>query len=122
MKTDTRSTRRRIITRSRPALFAIAIVLMFAVFADAGTIRGRLVRRSGQGDYPAKGIQVTVFRSQMGKSSPTYSGTDGMYYLYNIPEGTYTLQVWVYPNAAPLTFTITVDGQQFTDIAPIIVP
>src|SRR5262245_6437416 len=112
---------RRVITNRTP-LFAIAFVLLFAGLADAGTIRGRLVHRSTQGDYPAKGIPVTAFRSEKGKSSPAYSGTDGMYYLYNLPAGTYTLQVWVYPNSAPLTFTITVDDEAFTDIAPIIVP
>jgi len=112
----------RCIVTAKTSLFALVFVLVLAAFADAGTLRGRLVHRSREGDYPAKGIPVTVFRSDTGKSLPAYSGTDGMYYLYNLPTGCYTLQVWLYPNSSPLTFTITVDDESFTDIAPIIVP
>ena len=43
-----------------------------------------------------------------------------MYYLYNIPPGVYTLEVWV-PNS-PMSYQIQVDGQAYTDIAPIRVP
>jgi hypothetical protein len=100
------------------ALFLIGTVSSI----EAATVRGRLVRRSGQGVFPAQGIPVTVFRSDLGRSGRSYSAQDGMYYLTNIPPGTYTLEVWVYPNRPPLNFTIQVNNQQFSDIAQIVVP
>lgn len=106
----------------RSGVIGVCLVFALAGLAEAGTIRGRLVRQTPQGQYPAQGIQVTVYRSDLGQSSPSYSGTDGMYYLYNIPPGTYTLQIWAFPNMPPLTFSIQVGNQQFTDIAPIVVP
>ena len=67
---------------------------------------------------PISGVRVNVV-SQAGASGPSYSGPDGMYYLYNIPPGHYTLQVWDKPDQPPLQFAIEVYRQPWTDIAPI---
>jgi hypothetical protein len=88
--------------------------------AEGSIVRGRLFRVINGGSFRAPGIALTVFSPQMGRSSPAYSGPDGMYYLYNIPPGVYTLEVWV-PNS-PMSYQIQVDGQAYTDIAPIRVP
>src|ERR1035437_4577250 len=48
--------------------------------------------------YPAAGVAVTVYNQYAGKSSPGHAGQDGLYYLYNVPAGYYTLEVWVSPD------------------------
>src|SRR5438093_10646967 len=52
------------------------------------------------------GVTVSVFSGTRGRSGFSYSGYDGMYYLYGIPPGPYTLELWVHPNAPPLTYPI----------------
>ena len=44
-----------------------------------------------------------------------------MYYLYNIPAGDFTLEVWV-SEQNPLLKQISVGAQAYTDIQPIQVP
>jgi len=86
--------------------------------ATAATVRGRLVHANG---YPGAGIAVTVVNQQVGRSSPAYAGPDGMYYMYNIPAGSYYLEIWLYPGAPSLVYQIQV-GEPYTDIPPIMVP
>ena len=119
MRKDSR-TWQRSAARALLTLFVIGVVTVAA--AEAGTVRGRLVRRNPRGEFPAQGIPVTVFRTDIGRSGTAYSGPDGMYYLYNTPPGNYWLEVWVYPNSRPLVFTIVVTNLAFSDIAPIVVP
>lgn len=110
----------------RSAARAVLTLFVLCVFtvaaAEAGTVRGRLVRRTPRGEFPAQGIPVTVFRSDLGRSGTAYTGPDGMYYLYNVPPGNYALELWVYPNSRPMVFSIVVSTQAFSDIAPIVVP
>ena len=107
--------------------FVVGLVLALCVIAPvissaemASTVRGRLVRRTPRGEFPAQGIPVSLNRNG-GRSGYAYSGPDGMYYLYNIPPGSYSLEVWVYPNRPPLVFSINVNEQGYTDISPIAV-
>ena len=88
----------------------------------AGTVRGRIERRDAYGrTFAAAYVQVTLYSQQQGRSSPAYTGVDGMYYLYNVPSGSYTLEVWVSPDR-PLTYGIQVYNQPYTDIPPILIP
>jgi hypothetical protein len=103
------------------AVLGILLTTVFAGVAQAANIRGRIDRRTPQGLAPAQGVPVTVFRSDIGRSAASYSGYDGMYYLYNIPDGDYTLEIWAYPNSPPLTFPIRAVGGGMTDIAPIVI-
>jgi|RhiMethySRZTD1v2_1073278.scaffolds.fasta_scaffold27526_3 hypothetical protein len=109
-------------------LYLIALIVSFTVVMAAessvGNVRGLLLRRGPNGNHPVAGIAVTVYAQHMGRSRAVYSGSDGMYYLYNIPGGAYYLEVWAhgYGNP-PIVFQIFVnDRQQFTDIAPVTVP
>jgi hypothetical protein len=101
----------------------ISFVLITAILgtcelALAAVVRGRLLR--GQGSAP--GIAVTVWSQQLGRSQPTYSQVDGMYYMPSVPAGFYTLEVWAGGGQqAPLTFNIQVN-EPGTDIPPIFVP
>jgi hypothetical protein len=109
----------------RRGLFSIVLgilaITIFASVAEAANIRGRIDRRTPQGIVPAEGVPVTVFRSDIGRSAPSYTGYDGMYYINNIPDGDYILEVWAYPNRPPMTFTIRAVGGGVTDIAPILI-
>jgi hypothetical protein len=106
----------------RLVLLFVTLILCLAPLPSAASsiVRGRLFRVVNGGSYPALGIAVTVVNSQMGRSNSAYTGPDGMYYLYNIPPGTYTLEVWV--ANPPMTFQIQVNPEGYTDIAPIQVP
>jgi hypothetical protein len=105
-------------------LVGLALVLFtLSAFTYAGTVRGRLDRRDGYGRvYPAVYVAVTLFQDGRGRSAPAYTGTDGMYYLYNVPPGTYNLEIWAYPNQPPIVYTIYVANQPLTDIKPIQIP
>jgi hypothetical protein len=88
--------------------------------AEAALIRGRLVRIAPNGQaFPAGGIAVTVYNAQLGRTSPSTTDGNGMYYLNNIPPGGYYLEVWV--SNPPRVYPIQV-GDPVTDIPPIPVP
>ena len=109
------NTKRRITT----PLAVLILVIIAAVEAIAGgsTVRGRLVR---EGNYPAAGVEVSLLavNTKLGRSSRSYSGTDGMYYIRNVPPGEYDLELWVAKE--PVTYRITVRDGEYTDIAPIV--
>lgn len=103
------------------AICAICVLTLLFVTepALAAALRGRLVHGNG---YPAAGIVVTVYNQGIGRSAPTRTGPDGMYYL-QIPAGSYYLEVWINPTpgAQPVVYPIQV-GEPYTDIPPIVVP
>jgi hypothetical protein len=100
-------------------VFAMVALAMLAPLAShAQTVRGRIQK----GQFPIIGVAVNVFSPNLGASGFSYTGQDGMYYLYNIPPGPYTLQVWAIPGSAPLQYQIVVYAQPFVDIAPIFLP
>lgn len=105
-------------------VLAVLVFEMCAALAAAGTVRGQLFRVAPNGArYPATGVPVTISSPSTGRSAPAYSGSDGMYYLFNIPPGGFNLEVWVWgPSAQPLVFGMQVLNQPVTDIAPIQVP
>lgn len=75
-------------------------------------VRGQLIRNG----FPVAGVPVNLFSSIYGSSAVTYSGGDGMYYLFNIPVGQYTVvvlgQPWLTVNVVP----------PYTDIPRIVIP
>ena len=107
-------------TRLRFLRLALVCVSLAAAasLAGAATVRGRLMHRNGS---PAAGIQVTVSNSGQGRSEPGRSGSDGMFYLYNIKPGKYYLEVWVDPDKAPTVYQLQVT-EPYTDVPQISVP
>jgi hypothetical protein len=97
---------------------ALFLFFLLTVSAQAATVRGRLENRNR---YPASYVAVTLYNDQVGRSATAYTGGDGMYYLYNVPPGDYLLEVWLYPNRPPLTYSIRVHDPG-TDIPPILLP
>lgn len=103
-------------------LFAIAF-LFLTESAFAGTVRGRLDRQGPYGIYPFSYVPVTLYSPIIRRTPPAYTGSDGMYYLYNIPPGDYTLEIWVQGfRYQPITYRIRVFNQRYTDIKPILMP
>lgn len=107
--------------RFRAPALMIALALVFAETAYAATVRGRLDRTGPYGLYPAAGVAVTLFNPQVGRSSPAYTGMDGMYFIFNVPPGNYNLEIWPYPGSPPVVFPIVVRDPG-TDVPPIKIP
>ena len=98
-------------------VLVLLVLMVFSIAARAALVRGRLLR----GQSPAPGIPVTVWCQPLGRSVPVYSGADGMYYIPNVPQGQYVLEIWAVPNGAPITFVINII-EPGTDVNPIYVP
>jgi hypothetical protein len=97
-------------------LLALVAPLMSPVSAQV-IVRGRLERVGSDGaKYPAPYLAVSVSNQQF-RSARAYSGSDGMFFLYNVPPGSYQLQVSMPKHQ--LIYSITVSSQQYFDIAPI---
>jgi hypothetical protein len=110
----------RIFRISTFTLLVLTMTLRVAPRVDAAGIRGRLERIAPNGSrYPAQGIAVTVYNQELGRTSPSYTDNNGMYYLNNIPPGGYFLEVWI--STPALVYSIQV-GEPGTDIPPIVVP
>lgn len=112
----------------RPARWAALLLFLLgfagALPAQAGTVRGQVFRVVYGRRYPAPYIAVTVVNPTMGRSSAAYTDANGMYYLFNVPPGYYTLEVWWSrdPSQAPYRYNIVVNNSPYTDIAPIQIP
>lgn len=104
----------------RVAVFGV-LLLVLTGMANAATLRGRLMRVYPNGVLgPAVGVAVTVYNPAIGRSPPSYTDSNGMYYL-TVSQGSYYLEVWARPGAAPLTYQIQVN-EPYTDIPAITIP
>jgi hypothetical protein len=99
----------------------ILLLIGFTRPAMAASVRGRLDRPGpNRVRVPASGITVTL-SSQRGRSTPSVTHQDGMYYL-NMPAGAYNLEVWIRGTAgAPLVYPVQV-REPYTDIPAILLP
>lgn len=106
-------------TRRGLTVFLLLLaILSGSINVYAQTVRGRLLRWTPYGSYPASYVAVTLFSPRMGRSAPAYSTPEGFYFLYNVPPGQYVLEVWAYQ--VPSTNHVVVSpNQPLTDIAPI---
>jgi hypothetical protein len=109
--------------RSFLALVSVVIVTLVASaagdsIAAASTVRGQLYRMVNGKRVGANGLPVRLNHSQRGPSSYVYTNNEGMYFLYNIPPGQYTLEVMVAQKDVR-RYQITVENKEYTDIAPI---
>lgn len=112
-------------TRHRLCVLIIAAVLVATgpaagrtPDAEVSTVRGNVYRQVRDKQVPANGIAVRLNHQKRGPSSYSYSNSEGMYFLYNIPPDQYTLEVTAGPKNI-LKFSIRVQDKQYTDIAPI---
>ena len=75
-------------------LLACFILLATLQIYGAATLRGQLNRKLPNGTQtPAAGITVTVLSQAKVRSSQAVTQQDGMFYLNNLPAGSYSLEV-----------------------------
>lgn len=72
-------------------IVALVALVSTSLFAQSA-VRGKL--EMGEQKLPASGTAVTLLHPEKGRSAPALSGPDGMFYLYNVEAGDYTLEVW----------------------------
>jgi len=72
-------------------LFLGSLVLL-ASAANAATVHGQLVYASNNAPAPYVGVRLNA--PSRGASEFAYSGSDGKYYIRNVPAGEYQLEVW----------------------------
>jgi hypothetical protein len=96
----------------------IAVLVVFLLFATASahadTVRGKVVYADGVTAYP--NVAVTL-QNSAGRSGTAYTGSDGMFYLEQIPAGEYTMEVKTAKETK--TLKISVQPQPYTDVAPV---
>jgi hypothetical protein len=106
----------------------IAGIIFFTVFtlplsADTKMVRGSLIRVGPHGPYPAVNVRLTLFSPSMKqRSAPAYSDHDGRYSFYNIPPGSFLLEIWGHDKNPITQQPVTVLNQSYTDIPQIRVP
>src|SRR5882757_5203488 len=100
----------------------LLLLMGIARTAMASAVRGRLDRPGpNRVRVPASGITVTLLAQGRGRSAPSVTRQDGMYYL-NVPAGVYNLEVWVRGTSGqPLVYPVQV-REPYTDIPAILLP
>lgn len=100
-------------------IFFIILFSFLLDIAQAAGVRGRLDGIGPYGAYPVTGVPVTVSNQFGGRSSPSYSDNQGMFYIYGLQHGQHTLEIWL-GGPQPMILNIMVFGNlALTDIAPI---
>jgi hypothetical protein len=95
------------------------VLLLTADVLAVSTVRGKLYRQANGRSYGASGVGVRLVDPQ-GTARTASSASDGLFYFYNVPAGSYTLEVYIGPQ--PQSYWIQVEERAYTDIAPIEVP
>ena len=107
--------------KTRTLLFIAILVCGFSsasrTDAQTTTVRGQLLKG---GKVPAAGVQVTLNNASYGRSTPVTTGSDGMYYLYNVPHGEYFLEIWI--SKPPLVYPVKVLTSPYSDLPRLPVP
>jgi hypothetical protein len=100
------------------AILACGFACASHLDAQTTTVRGQLLKN---GQFPAAGIKVTLNHPTFGRSTASLTGSDGMYYLYNVPFGDYFLEVWL-PNQQPSVYPMRIFTAPYCDLPRLPVP
>jgi Carboxypeptidase regulatory-like domain len=97
----------------------LVVAAMPGAYAQTkATVRGRVDRQGDSKSYPAAYVSVSLRGVQS-----VYTGGDGMYYIQDVMPGDYKLEILDPGGRAIRSFAIHVPaGQQYVDIAPIVIP
>jgi hypothetical protein len=99
------------------AMALVGLSFVPASHAQSTTVRGQLLH---QGRVPAAGIQVTLLSPTAGRSSPSMTDNNGMFYLYNVPFGSYYLEVWI-SNPAQ-AYPVQISTSPYNDLPRLPIP
>lgn len=100
--------------------YFILILIFFPSLSFATDLRGRIdvVHQYSSAPFPAREVQVDLFAQTPNGPILVISyltGSDGMYYLQNVPPGNYMLVV-----NFSLQFPLVVLDMRLQDIAPVL--
>ena len=76
-------------------------ILLFAnpaaLYSQVQIVQGSIIKVERQNKKPFYSIPVTLFSmDKNSRSDPSITDVYGSYYFYNVPEGQYKLEVWIY--------------------------
>jgi hypothetical protein len=104
-------------------LFTLSV---FTTTVYSEVVRGRIVRNSPMGVYSVSAIPVTIRAANNVRTTPAFSGPDGMYYFNGVLPGVYFLELWVWGfNSQPVIYQIQVNyttPYRIFDVSPITLP
>jgi hypothetical protein len=101
-------------------LASLCIAARASAGVEQSTVRGKIDRRTPSKVAPAQYIRVTLYREDTKEKMPeAYTGSDGIYYIRNVPPGTYILQVWLSTDKLYKSYRINVEAAPYTDIQTI---
>ena len=72
----------------------LAVMGLVSLDAAGATLRGHVQRQTSYGIVAAGYVKVTLRTVSGGRSSPAYTDPQGNYFIYNVPAGSYVLEVW----------------------------
>lgn len=88
----------------------ISLILLFVTTTCfSGSVQGKLEGFGPYGNYALARIAVTLSSDKMGRTAPSFTDSQGMYYLKNIPVGEYVLEIWPHEKD-PITFPVVVES------------
>jgi carboxypeptidase family protein len=99
-----------------PFLLLFCLVGAIEAQIPGVTVRGQVVRNQ----FPVAGVAITLFSNAYGRSAVTYSGGDGMYYFYNVPQGPYVVEIWFSGQPRPVGNVLV--NPPYTDIQRVFLP
>jgi Carboxypeptidase regulatory-like domain len=94
------------------------LLVLVSVVASAATARGLISHQDGG---PASDIKVTIYNDDRGRSSPSRTNNEGMYYLYELTPGHYYLEVWLPDQEEPTRYEVDIE-EPSTDLAEVKIP
>lgn len=87
------------------------------------TVRGKLIEQGSKDNIPLSTVAVTIFNTTDSvRTAPVYTGSDGIYLIYDVVPGEYILEIWNKGfKSNPIKYKIEVvyNDKGFFDIAQI---
>ncbi len=76
-------------------------VIPIELYGQTRIVQGKILKIEKNKKKPFNSIPVTLYNPNNGsRSVRSITDINGKYYFYNIPEGTYKLEIWIYGTVA----------------------
>lgn len=85
---------------SKLSITSFLLVFLFAIpvalFGQDQIVKGKVIKLEDGERKTFNSIPVTLYDPDQGnRSNPSITNSNGIYFLYNIPEGEYKLEIWI---------------------------
>jgi hypothetical protein len=106
------------------SILLIGLIVPMNNFAQSKvTVRGKLVEQGSKDKIPLSSVAVTILNTtDSARTIPVYTGSDGMYLIYDVIPREYILEIWNNGfKLDPIKYRIEVvyNDKGFFDIAQI---